>query len=99
MEEIKGFVEHIIFQNAENGYTVLELSTEEETYVLVGMLKGVTQGETIRAEGGFVEHPVYGSQFKVSTYERILPEDAAGMERYLASGAIREWARRWRHES
>lgn len=89
MEMIKGFVEHIIFQNADNGYTVLELSGEEGENVLVGMMKGVTQGETIQAEGSFTEHPVYGSQFKVSTFKTIMPEDAVSIERYLASGAIK----------
>lgn len=89
METIKGFVEHIIFQNADNGYTVLELSGEEGENVLVGMMKGVTQGETIQAEGSFTEHPVYGSQFKVSTFKTIMPEDAVSIERYLASGAIK----------
>ncbi len=89
METIKGFVERIIFQNAENGYTVLELSGEEGENVLVGMLKGVTQGETIQAEGAFTEHPVYGSQFKVAAFKTVMPEDAASIERYLASGAIK----------
>ncbi len=89
METIKGFVERIIFQNEENGYTVLELSGEEGENVLVGMMKGVTQGESIQAEGSFTEHPVYGSQFKVSAFKTIMPEDAVSIERYLASGAIK----------
>lgn len=89
METIKGFVDHIIFQNADNGYTVLALSCEAGEMILVGMMKGITQGETIQAEGGFVEHPVYGSQFKVQSYKTVMPEDTASMERYLASGAIK----------
>lgn len=89
METIKGYVDHIIFQNADNGYTVLELAGDDGETILVGMLKGVTQGETIEAQGSFVEHPVYGSQFKVSTFKTVVPEDAASMERYLASGAIK----------
>lgn len=89
METIKGFVDHIIFQNTDNGYTVLELSTEDGECILVGMMQGITQGDTIEAEGGFIEHPVYGSQFKVSAFRTVTPEDAAGIERYLASGAIR----------
>ncbi|MGN0385468.1 MAG: ATP-dependent RecD-like DNA helicase [Lachnospiraceae bacterium] len=89
MENITGFVDHIIYQNADNGYTVLQLAGGEEEIILVGMLKGVTQGESIRATGDYVEHPVYGTQFKVVSYESVTPEDAAGMERYLASGAIK----------
>lgn len=89
MEKITGFVEHIVFQNTDNGYTVLELSGEEGEIILVGMMKGITQGENIDAEGDYIEHPVYGRQFKVSSYRAVTPKDAAGMERYLASGAIK----------
>lgn len=49
----------------------------------------MTQGDCIEAEGNFVDHPVYGSQFKVTRCRAVTPEDAAGMERYLASGAIK----------
>ena len=89
MEKITGFVEHIVFQNTDNGYTVLELSGEEGEIILVGMMKGIAQGESIDAEGDYIEHPVYGRQFKVSSYRAVTPKDAAGMERYLASGAIK----------
>ena len=89
MEQIKGFVDHIIFQNADNGYTVLELSGEDGENILVGMMKGITQGETIQAEGDYIDHPVYGSQFKVATYKTVMPEDVASIERYLGSGAIK----------
>ncbi len=89
METIKGFVDHIIFQNADNGYTVLELIGEDGEIILVGMMKGLTQGETIEAQGDYIEHPVYGVQFKVSAYKTIMPEDVASIERYLASGAIK----------
>ncbi len=89
MEIIKGFVDHIIFQNADNGYTVLSLLVEDGETILVGMMKGISQGDSIRAEGDYIEHPVYGAQFKVVTFKTVMPEDAAGMERYLASGAIK----------
>lgn len=89
METIKGFVEHIIFQNADNGYTVLSLSCDEGENILVGMMKGISQGDCIQAEGDFIEHPVYGEQFKVTAFQTMIPEDAVGMERYLASGAIK----------
>lgn len=89
METIKGFVDHIIFQNADNGYTVLSLSGEDGENILVGMMKGISQGDSIQAEGDFIEHPVYGEQFKVVSFKTVMPEDAASMERYLASGAIK----------
>ena len=89
METIKGFVDHIIFQNADNGYTVLSLSTEDGEDILVGMMKGISQGDSIQAEGDYIEHPVYGVQFKVSAFKTVMPEDAASMERYLASGAVK----------
>lgn len=89
METIEGFVDHIIFQNPDNGYTVLELTVDGGDCILVGMLKGVSQGDTIEAEGEYTEHPVYGTQFKTAVYKTVMPKDAAGMERYLASGAIK----------
>lgn len=89
METIKGFVDHIIFQNADNGYTVLELTGEDGETILVGMMKGLTQGETIEAQGEYITHPVYGLQFKVTSFKAIMPEDVASIERYLASGAIK----------
>lgn len=89
MEIINGYVDHIIFQNAENGYTVMQLMTEDEEVTCVGMFKGLTQGETIEAEGEYVNHPMYGKQFKASSYQTVAPKDSVSMERYLASGAIK----------
>lgn len=82
-------MDHIIYRNAENGYTVLNLISEGEEVVCVGMLGGVGRGETLELEGGYVEHPVYGTQLKVEAFRVTGPEDAAGIERYLGSGAIR----------
>ncbi len=89
METVNGYVEHIIFQNSENGYTVLNLVSEGEEITCVGMCKGLTQGETICAQGETVEHPLYGNQFKITTYQTVAPKDSVSMERYLASGAIK----------
>ena len=89
MESISGYVEHIIFQNAENGYTVLNLVADEKEVTCVGMCKGLTQGENIEAQGDLVDHPMYGKQFKISVYKVVAPKDKASMERYLASGAIK----------
>lgn len=89
MEKINGYIEHIVFQNSENGYTVMNLMADGEEVTCVGMCKGLTQGENITAQGEFVEHPVYGRQFKLSSFQVVAPRDSAGMERYLASGAIK----------
>lgn len=89
METINGYVEHVIFQNKENGYTVMNLTVEGEEITCVGMCRGLTQGETISAQGDYVEHPVYGTQFKISGFHTVTPKDSAGMERYLGSGAIK----------
>jgi len=89
METVNGYVDHIIFQNRENGYTVMSLMSEGEEITCVGVCRGLTQGETIAAEGEYVSHPVYGSQFKFSSYQVVLPRDSASMERYLGSGAVK----------
>lgn len=89
METVNGYVDHIIFQNSENGYTVLSLMAEGEELTCVGVCKGLTQGENICAQGETVEHPVYGSQFKISTYQVVAPKDSVSMERYLGSGAVK----------
>lgn len=89
MDNITGYVDHIVYQNSDNGYTVMTLVAEGEEVTCVGMCKGLGQGENISAEGEYIEHPVYGRQFKIQTYETVAPTDCAGMERYLGSGAIR----------
>lgn len=89
MEEISGYVDHIIFQNSENGYTVMNLMSEAEEITCVGMCRGLGQGETISAQGEYTEHPVYGKQFKLVSWHTVAPKDSAGMERYLGSGAIK----------
>lgn len=89
METVNGYVEHIIFQNSENGYTVMNLMAEGDEITCVGICKGLTQGEHIAAQGEFTEHPVYGSQFKISSYESVKPKSRVDIERYLGSGAVK----------
>ena len=89
METIKGYIDHIIYQNKENGYAVLILICDGEEVTCVGSFKAIDTGETIEAMGTIVEHPVYGSQLKVETYHVVAPDDVISMERYLGSGAIR----------
>lgn len=89
MDRIRGYIEHIIYRNNDNGYTVLNLIADEKEVTCVGFFKTMDQGETIEAEGGYATHPVYGEQFKIERYEIVAPDDAASMERYLGSGAIK----------
>ena len=88
-ETIEGYVEHIIFRNQENGYTVASLVSDGEEITCVGTFRFLNEGETIRAKGEFTRHPSYGRQFSVSSYESVIPQDSAAMERYLGSGAIK----------
>ena len=89
METVKGFIEHIIYRNADNGYTVLNLVSGEDEITCVGFFKTMDQGETIEAEGNYTTHPMYGEQFKIERYRIVPPEDAVSIERYLGSGAIK----------
>lgn len=86
---LEGYVEKIVFRNAENGYTVLSLSKDEEEITLVGTFTFISEGEFIRAEGKYTSHAVYGEQFQVKSYEIKEPEDLFSIERYLGSGAIK----------
>ncbi len=89
MDTLTGYVEHIIFQNQENGYTVFQLVCEEEEITCVGACKGLTEGENVEAKGEYTEHPVYGKQFKITTYAVVAPRDSVSVERYLSSGAVK----------
>lgn len=89
MDTIKGYIEHIIFRNKENGYTVLNLLTQEESLTCVGFFQTMDQGETIEASGEYTTHQVYGKQFKIEHYNIIPPSDEVSVERYLSSGAVK----------
>ena len=86
---LKGYLEHFLFRNEENGYAVFNLAMEKEDVICVGSFKSIEQGETLELTGEFVEHPVYGEQFKVEEYTILPPEDRVAIERYLGSGAIK----------
>ena len=89
MEDLQGYVEHIVFRNANNGYTVLNLISEEDEITCVGIFPVVTEGEILLLHGEYTSHPTYGEQFQMKSYETKAPEDVLSMERYLASGAIK----------
>ena len=88
VEKLTGYVEHIIYRNTDNGYTVLNLVSNEEEITCVGIFSTIAEGENIEASGEYTEHPTYGKQFKVESFEEKAPEDEAAIERYLGSGAI-----------
>lgn len=90
METITGFVEHIVYRNEENGYTVLNLaSNEEDEVTCVGVFQMISEGESLELTGEYTVHPSYGPQFKVQQYSIKALEDIASIERYLGSGAIK----------
>lgn len=88
-DTIEGYVEHIIFRNEDNGYTVLNLMSEGSEITCVGVFEYVSEGELLELHGTYVEHATYGQQLKVESYETKIPEDTIAMERYLGSGAIK----------
>ncbi len=89
VEKVTGYVEHIVFRNEENGYTVFHLENEDGEVTCVGNLNFITEGEMLELEGEYVNHSVYGNQLKVSAYCVKEPEDLVSIERYLGSGAIK----------
>ncbi|WP_394527367.1 ATP-dependent RecD-like DNA helicase [Lacrimispora sp. JR3] len=89
MAAVCGFVERIKYRNEDNGYTVLSLVNQGQEYTLVGNFHYISEGEMIEAVGAMTEHPVYGEQMTVESYEIKVPEDTTAMERYLGSGAIK----------
>ena len=88
-DTIEGYVDHIIFRNEDNGYTVLNLIVKGSEVTCVGTFEYVGEGELLELHGFYVEHATYGQQFKMESYETKLPEDSIAMERYLGSGAIK----------
>ncbi len=89
MAKVEGYIEHIVFQNKENGYCVFTVVQDGEEYCLTGIFPDMAEGEYIKADGEMVVHPVYGEQLRVSSYEYAAPTNKVAIERYLASGAIK----------
>lgn len=91
-ESVTGYIDHIIFRNEDNGYTVLVLKgteCDDEELTCVGTFPVISQGATIEASGNFINHHIYGKQFQITSFTEKMPEDAMAMERYLGSGAIK----------
>lgn len=89
METLKGIIEHIIYSNADNGYTVFELSTDTGAETCVGILHAASEGESVELKGEYVEHSIYGRQFSFTECEVTLADDELSILRYLSSGAIK----------
>ncbi len=89
MEKIKGYVEHIVFRNEENGYTVFNLNNDDGDLTCVGKFHYIEEGELLELEGEFIVHKLYGTQLQVETSKVCAPEDLVSIERYLGSGAIK----------
>ena len=87
--EITGEVISIIYKNEINSYTIAELETEEELITVVGYLPFIDAGDTLKLIGKYVEHKDYGRQFKIDTFEKLMPKTLGALERYLAKGKIK----------
>lgn len=87
--KLEGYVEHIIYRNTDNGYSVLNLVSDEEEITVVGIFHYISEGEFLELEGEYTEHPLYGQQFHMERFEEKTPKDAMAIERYLGSGAIK----------
>ncbi|MBQ7410205.1 MAG: ATP-dependent RecD-like DNA helicase [Clostridia bacterium] len=89
--ELRGQIEEIIYQNESNSYTIAVFSTEEEQEIVtvVGYLPFIAPGDSLKLQGKMVVHQEYGEQFKIDTFEKLMPQTAAALEKYLASGTIK----------
>ena len=89
MEQIEGVLTEIIYQNEVNSYVVGIFETEEEQITVVGYLPFISKGDSLKITGRFVEHKDYGEQFKIETFEKLMPQTLAALETYLASGNVK----------
>ncbi len=89
MEKVKGYIEHFVYRNAENGYAVVNLITDGEELTCTGNFGSADIGDNLELEGEYTTHAIYGEQFKVTNYKITIPDDVTSMQRYLASGAIK----------
>ena len=87
--EITGEIVDIRYRNEVNSYTIADFETDEELTTIVGYLPFINEGDTLKLIGKFVEHKEYGRQFKIDTFEKLMPQTIAGLEKYLANGNIK----------
>lgn len=89
METVTGYVEHIVFRNEDNGYTVFHLNNEDGEVTCVGNFNYIAEGECLELQGEYVMHSSYGLQLSVSSCKVKEPEDLMSIEKYLGSGAVK----------
>jgi exodeoxyribonuclease V alpha subunit len=89
LEKIEGFVDEIVFQNSDNGFTVMVLDVENEPVNVVGVMPGVCEGEQLQVQGYYTTHATFGRQFKAVLFTQSMPKGAYAVEKYLSSGAIK----------
>ena len=93
--ELSGEVTSIIYQNEVNSYTIAEMyvdeidGKEDRLITIVGYMPFVVEGDSLKVNGKFVEHKEYGTQFKVETFEKLMPQTLEALERYLGNGMIK----------
>ena len=87
--ELIGEIEDVIYYNETNSYMIAEFDTEEEQTTIVGYLPFIGKGDSLKVIGNFVEHKKYGRQFKVETFEKLMPQTVGALEKYLANGNIK----------
>lgn len=88
-DRLEGYVDHIVFRNDENGYTVLELGNSGKSTCCVGIFHTINEGEFLEVEGSYTLHNIYGEQFKIEHYNVKIPKEQKALERYLGSGAVK----------
>ena len=89
-EEVTGTVESVVYRNEQNGYTILEVSTDKKELVtVVGTMPFVSEGENITVRGSYVVHSEYGRQLKADSFEKRIPEQPDAILKYLSSGVIK----------
>ncbi len=86
---LEGYVDHIVFRNEDNGYSVFVVNEDSDEITCVGNFQYLSEGEYLHMEGEYTEHQVYGEQFKVNRYEMKVPQDTESVKKYLSSGAIK----------
>ena len=87
--ELNCTVEHIVYRNEENGYTVIEADSEGSEFTAVGIMPEVCEGEHLHLLGRFISHANYGEQFKIEAFESIMPTTTLGILKYLSGGAVK----------
>ena len=87
--ELSGQLTEIIYQNEVNSYLIGILENEEDSITIVGYMPFLVEGDYIKVIGNFVTHREYGKQFKVETFEKIMPKTLDSLEKYLSNGTIK----------